>query len=206
MKKNILMVWSVAAVFLWLTAIPAPTSAGVNVNIGISIPPPPPLLIPGPPPVMPIPRTYVYYAPTIDVDILFFGGYWYRPYRDHWFRSRSYNGPWLYLQPPHVPRVLLELPPGYRSLPPGYRPIPYGQFKKNWHRWEKEKYWDRDRDWRTEYWRPDGRDPGYRDGGHGKGNPPKEYWSNGGPPGHQGKGDKWGGEGPPGHSGKGKGH
>jgi hypothetical protein len=26
---------------------------------------------------------------------------------------------------------------------PGYERIPYGQFNKNWRKWEREKHWDR---------------------------------------------------------------
>ncbi len=145
-------------------------AAGVEVNINIG--PPPRYVIPAPPPVIVIPGTYVYAVPDIDVDILFYGGYWYRPYQDHWFRSRSYNGPWVYLATPQVPRVLINLPPDYRRPPPGYHRIPYGQFKKNWGGWERERHWDQDRDWREGWHRgPEGRGGEFREeqrGEHGK--------------------------------------
>ena len=124
----------------------ATAAVGININIG----PPPRYVIPAPPPVVVIPGTYVYAVPDIDVDILFYQGYWYRPHQGYWFRARSYNGPWVYLAPPQVPRVLIELPPDYRRPPPGYRRIPYGQFKKNWGAWDRQRYWDRDKEWRTE--------------------------------------------------------
>ena len=203
MKKIKIGLAFVGAIFIILTSSAVPSPAEVNINVGIGIPLPPPLVIPFPPPMIPIPRTYVYFPPTIDVDILFYGGYWYRPHRDHWFRARSYNGPWVFVEPPRVPRAVIVLPPDYRQIPPGYRPIPYGQFKKYRGRWERERYWDRDHDWRTEYWRPKGAPPPYRDQGYGKVKPKHDKWQDGGPPGHKGKGDKKDGGGPPGHKDKG---
>jgi len=117
--------------------------AEVNINVGINVPPPPPLAIPAPPPVIVIPRTYVYFAPKVEVDIFFYHGYWYRPHQGHWYRSTSYNGRWVYIPPKKVPPGLLNLPPDFRHVPPGHQHIPHGQLKKNWKTWEKEKYWDR---------------------------------------------------------------
>ena len=98
----------VGAIFIILTSSIAPSPAEVNINVGIGIPLPPPLVIPFPPPMIPIPRTYVYFPPNIDVDILFFGGYWYRPHQDHWFRARSYNGPWIFVEPHRIPRAVIS--------------------------------------------------------------------------------------------------
>jgi len=213
-KVPTVLAWTLAVCMI--TAVPAPSARSeVNVNIGIGIPLPPPLVIPVPPPIVPIPRTDVYFPPTVDVDILFFGGYWYRPYRDHWFRARSYNGPWIFVEPRYVPRSVIAVPPGYRHIPHGHQHIPYGQFKKNWDRWDRERYWYRDHDWQSEYWQPRGKPPHYRDGyGHNK--PKHDNWHDGGPPGHRGQEDRWGGPppgpprkgdkwdrgGPPGHQGE----
>jgi hypothetical protein len=143
----------------------ATAAIGININIG----PPPRYVIPAPPPVVVIPGTYVYAVPDIDVDILFYQGYWYRPHQGYWFRARSYNGPWVYLAAPQVPRVLIELPPDYRRPPPGYRRIPYGQFKKNWGAWDRQRYWDRDREWREGWHRgPEGRGGDVREEHRGK--------------------------------------
>jgi hypothetical protein len=110
-----------------------------------------------------IPGTYVYFAPEVDVDVLFYHGYWYRPYQGHWYRSGSYNGKWVYITPERVPRVLINLPPDYRRVPPGLQRIPHGQFKKNWKTWERDKYWEKHggREWHGEKWE--------HDEGHGKG-------------------------------------
>ncbi len=124
----------------------AKASARVDVNVNIGFPPP--FVISAPPPVVVIPGTYVYAIPGIEVDILFYHGYWYRPYEGRWHRARSYNGPWVYCAPASVPRPLIELPPGHYRVPPGHSHIPYGQLKKNWGKWEREQHWASDRDWR----------------------------------------------------------
>jgi hypothetical protein len=134
------------ALTAFVTGSPAMSRADVHVNVGVFAPPPA-YVVPAPPPLVVIPGTYVYAIPDIGVDILFYQGYWYRPYEGRWYRARSYNGPWGYLAPAKVPRVMIELPPDYRRLPPGHRRIPYGQFKKSWGRWERERYWDRDKEW-----------------------------------------------------------
>ena len=118
-------------------------TAGVNINVGINVPPPPPLVIPAPPPVIVVPRTYVYFAPDLEAEIFFYHGYWYRPYQGNWYRSGSYNGRWVYISPKRMPTVLLNLPPDFRHAPTGHQCIPYGQVKKNWSAWEREKYWDK---------------------------------------------------------------
>ena len=134
----------------------------VGVQGDVSLPPA--YAFSAPPQVAVIPGTYVYVVPDIGVDILFYHGYWYRPYGGRWYSSQSYTGPWLYLAPDRVPRVLITLPPDYRRVPPGYRRIPYALLRENWGRWESERYWGRDREWR-EGWggRPEGR------GGEGRG-------------------------------------
>lgn len=143
MKKNIFGLLFLVTVFLITGAFCLPDAdAEVNVNIGINVPLPR-LVISAPPAVVLIPGTYAYFAPDIEVDIIFYGGYWYRPHSGYWYRSVGYNGPWKYIVVDRVPRVLIDLPPGYRHIPPGHERIPYGHLKKNWRTWEREKHWDR---------------------------------------------------------------
>jgi hypothetical protein len=146
------------SILMLLWALASVGSARVDVNVGINIPLPV-YVAPAPPPVVVVPNSYVYYVPEIDVDILFYHGYWYRPHEGHWFRSRSYNGPWGHLAPHRVPAALVSLPPGYRHAPPGHQRIPHGKLKKNWSRWERERYWHH-HGW-------DDRDRGGPGGGHG---------------------------------------
>jgi hypothetical protein len=114
---------------------------GVNVSVGTNLPA---IRYAAPPEVVVIPGTYVYMVPDIDVDVLFFQGYWWRPYEGQWYRSRDYNGQWSYVEPGRIPSGLRELPQDYRQrLSPGYERIPHGDVERNWEKWEKEKYWDR---------------------------------------------------------------
>jgi hypothetical protein len=103
---------------------------------------PPPYAFAAPPDVVPIPGTYAYFVPGIGVDVVFYGGYWYRSFRGRWFGAPSYNGPWMYVPGPRVPGVLFSLPPGWRRVPRGYRPIPFGELNRNWQRWQRERHWE----------------------------------------------------------------
>jgi hypothetical protein len=166
MKKETLLSVLAAIMLLLGTGHSDVVFSEVNINVGISVPPPT-LRISAPPPVTVIPGTYIYYPPDIAVDIFFYGGHWYRSHHGNWYRSDTYNGHWVSLAPERVPVTLVHLPPDYRRLPPGYRHhhIPYGEVKKNWRNWEKEKYWEKHggRDWHGEKWAHDesrGRDKG----------------------------------------------
>lgn len=135
--------WIIAAVALFSLSgvLVSPADAGVHVGIGINISPPPPVVLSAPPEVVYIPGSYVYYAPNAGVDILFYHGFWYRPYGERWFRARDYNGPWAFIDSRRVPGPVLNLPPDYRRLAVRDR-IPYGQLRSNWRHWEKERHWD----------------------------------------------------------------
>ena len=141
MKNIFLGALFAGIMILFFISCPRAGVAEVNINIGVNVGPPPPVVIPAPPPVIVIPGTYVYFAPDIQVDILFYHGYWYRPYEGRWYQATVYNGPWVYVEPARVPGVLLHLPSGYHHVPPGHQRIPYGQLKKNWKTWEKERHW-----------------------------------------------------------------
>ena len=123
--------------------------AEVNVSVGINVPVPPPLFIPAPPELVIIPGTYAYYPPGVDVDIVFYHGYWYRPYDNYWYRATSYNGPWHYVVRERVPQYIFNLPPDYRRVYHDNPRIPYGHVHKNWNKWERDKYWDK-RHWKHE--------------------------------------------------------
>jgi hypothetical protein len=175
------------AAFLFFAGLSGQGNCGVDVRVGINIPLPV-YTFPAPPPVVPIPGSYAYFVPDIGVEVLFYHGYWYRPYRGHWYRAHYYNGPWMYLRSPGVPRVLLDLPPDFRRIPPGHERIPYGQLRKNWNRWERERYWDRRERW------PEEGPPGRRDGDRWRDD---RRWDDRGPRG-RGPEDRGRREGPPG--------
>ncbi len=147
MRKVLLSIFASGILISIGLIAPATGSAEVNVNVTIPLPG---LFIPAPPPLLVVPGTYVYYPPDVNVDIFFFHGYWYRPYRGGWYIANSYNGPWHGVGPRRVPPALLNVPPAYRRMPPGHERVPYGTVQKNWRTWERDRYWDHDRGGRGE--------------------------------------------------------
>ena len=119
----------------------------MNIKVKVPLPPLPRLVFPAPPTVVVIPSTYVYVVPDVEVDIVFYRGYWYRPHGDRWYRASSYNGPWSLLAVAKVPGAFKKLPPGFRSVKPMHQGVPYLQVRKNWKQWEKERYWDCQPEW-----------------------------------------------------------
>jgi len=133
-------------------ALPIPTIAGVDVHV--SIPLPPPIPFPAPPEVVVIPETYVYAVPDVREEIFFYNGWWWRPWRGHWYRSRRYNSGWVYYQ--SVPSFYRGIPPGWRNYyrdhrwkghPWDYHRIPHGQVERNWSSWEKSRHWEKQQTW-----------------------------------------------------------
>lgn len=145
MKKITFVYLTVGVTLLVLAGFSAQSYARVDVNIGIGIPA---FRFAAPPPLVVIPGTYAYFAPDVDIDIVFYHGYWYRPHEGRWYRARGYNGPWAYLAPSRVPRVLIDLPPDYRNIYSGHRRLEYRDYNRNWRNWERNKYWERDEHWR----------------------------------------------------------
>ncbi len=143
--RRLVLAFSISAFLMLNVGNDAMAGVQVDVNIGL----PSPFVFPAPPPVVVIPGTYVYLVPDIDVSILFYHGYWYRPHGGHWFRAHSYDGPWVFVGPKHVPRAFMRLPPHYRSVPPGYHRISHGELNANWGKWERKKHWNKDNAWRA---------------------------------------------------------
>ena len=146
MKAKKLGLLVAGALFLVLTGFSSQGSAGVSVGVGINIPV---FTFAAPPPMVVIPGTYAYFAPEADVDIVFYQGFWYRPYEGRWFRGRGYNGPWGVIGPAGVPRVLIDLPPDFRHAYRDHPRIGYRDFHRNWRGWERNRHWERDERWRA---------------------------------------------------------
>lgn len=144
-KKRSVFFAGAAIMLLCLSVLSARSEARVDVSVGINIPA---YRFAAPPPVVVIPGTYAYFAPDAAVDIVFYHGYWYRPYEGRWYRAKGYNGPWAHLAPARVPRVLIDLPPDYRHAYRDYRRIEYRDFHRNWGKWERSRYWEKDERWR----------------------------------------------------------
>jgi hypothetical protein len=109
---------------------PARAEVSVNINLG------PPVVVAEPPHMVLVPRSRVYFSPDPQVDIFFYGGYWWSPRGDRWYRARAHNGPWGVIERRRVPREVIVVPRDYRRRFEREKPIPYGQ-------WKKEHYKDR---------------------------------------------------------------
>ena len=145
---------------------PARAEVSVNINIG-----PPPIVVAEPPAVVMIPQSQVHFVPDPHIDVFFYGGYWWSPRGERWYRSRAYNGPWVVIEQHRVPRSVLYVPQDYRTRYERERHVPYGQWKKDRARWDREnrkanKRWEKERE---EEWKRSqkGHGKGDQHGGHG---------------------------------------
>lgn len=125
---------------------PARAEVSVNINLG-----PPPIVVAAPPEVVMIPGSQVYFVPDPHIDVFFFGGYWWSPRGDRWYRARAYNGPWGVIERGRVPRAVIYMPRDYRARYERERHVPYGQWKKEHSRWDRDnrrtqKVWEKERE------------------------------------------------------------
>ena len=119
-------------------AVPAFGGTSVSVNIGV-----PAVVVAGPPEMILVPDTMVYYAPGVEVDLFFYRGSWYTRHGHRWYRGNSYKGPWAYAAPRTVPVAFGRLPRDYRTVYARERHVPHGQLKKHWKHHEQERRWGR---------------------------------------------------------------
>lgn len=141
--------------------VPIPTMADVDIHIGIPLPPPPPIVFSAPPEVIVLPNTNdVYVAPDIEVDLFFWNGWWWRPWKGRWYRSRYYDRGWVYYDT--VPRFYFDVDPGWRGYyrerhwhghPWNYARIPDRRLHQNWKSWQKDRHWERKGTWGVENYR-----------------------------------------------------
>ena len=155
---------------------PALAEVHVGINIG-----PPHIVVSVPPAVVMIPGSQVHFVPNPDIDVFFYGGYWWSPRGEQWYRARAYNGPWGVMERRRVPRAVLYVPRDYRTRYERERHVPYGQWKKERNRWDRQnrkaqKGWEKEREkeWKrsAKEQRQDdkhGDRGGDRGGDHGKG-------------------------------------
>ena len=118
MKKYIFSLFGLigVAVVLLTSGSIQEAKAGPRISINIPLPPPPPFLFPSPPRVIVVPRSEVVIAPHPDVDVFFYGDYWWSPRGNRWFRSRHYNGPWNVVKLRYVPSHVRGVPRDYRTV------------------------------------------------------------------------------------------
>jgi hypothetical protein len=140
MKTRILGILSVLAL-VGFAAGAAPAYAGSNVNINLGIPvgivapapvvvAPQPAYVEQPPDMIVIPRSNVYFAPGVSVDLFFYDNFWWNRRGGRWYRSNAYNGNWVAVGPRHVPGPVYRVPANYRTAYAHEQRIPYGQWKK----------------------------------------------------------------------------
>jgi len=160
-----------ALALVLVLAPPSPTTAGTDIDIHIALPPA--IVYAEPPQLIVLPETYVYVVPNLETDIFFYGGWWWRPWEGHWYRSRSYDAGWSYYD--NVPTFYREIPATWRDDYREHRwrghqwniqPIPHQQVQRNWSSWEKNRHWEKQHTWgvqelqsRTQSGRPDRRMP-----------------------------------------------
>ena len=153
----------------------ARAEVSVSINLG-----PPPIVVAAPPEVVMIPGSQIHFVPDPKIDVFFFGGYWWSPRGERWYRARAYNGPWGVIERHRVPRAVIYVPRDYRARYQRERPVPYRQWKKDRSRWDRDnrkahRQWEREREkeWKhseKEQRKDDkhGYRGGDRDGKHGK--------------------------------------
>jgi hypothetical protein len=133
--------------------VPIQATAGVSVNVGFGIALPPLVVFSAPPALVVLPGTYVYVAPAVEEDIYFYGGWWWRPWEGHWYRSRSYSSGWSYYR--NEPSFYVGIS-GWRNHYRerswqgnqwNYQEIPYHQVQQNWRGWERNRHWERQNTW-----------------------------------------------------------
>jgi len=141
--------------------------ASTSVSVTIGIPGPPRVHYAYPPELVVIPGTNAYFVPNVGVDIVFFGGYWWRSHNGYWYRSNYYNGPWHHMTRSRVPHVIFNLPRGYRHTYSKHHRLNYREVERNWHNWQRERRWERNyhRDYKRERYqdRRDYRRDNYQD-------------------------------------------
>lgn len=142
------------------TILPQPLRAEVNINIGFGLPEP--VYFERPPEVIVLPDTRnVYVVPESDSDLFFWNGWWWRPWQGRWYRSRSYNRGWDYYN--NIPSFYYDVDPEWRDSYRArnwsghrwnYERIPHQRLQSNWKQWHDNQYWQRNRTWGVEGYRP----------------------------------------------------
>ena len=106
MKKRF-MLFCVAAL-----SVPMSALAGVNVNVNLGIPAPvvvaapPAVVFSSPPQFLVPPRLGIYVGVGVPYDIVYADDFYYLNYRNAWYRSNHYNGPWSGVRQERLPLVV----------------------------------------------------------------------------------------------------
>jgi hypothetical protein len=150
---------------LIVMALAVPAWGQVHIDIGIRLPAPPTLTV--------IPGVPVYYAPQAPANVFFYGHQYWLFHGNGWYVGPTWNGPWVVVEPIHLPVPILRVPVRYYVVRPSH-----------WHGWHHDApprwdgHWGREwreaaheRDWREreERWAHGKRDKDDGKPGRGRG-------------------------------------
>jgi hypothetical protein len=131
-------VYAIAAAVLLSTAVATRADAGTSVDFRISVGDRyegATLAFHKEPDIVLVPRTKVYYVRDEDCDVYRYGRYWYFVEQGHWYRARSWRGPFLHVRTATVPRSVRGVPVKYRrnwNGPPAHAKA-HGYYKDQRH-------------------------------------------------------------------------
>jgi hypothetical protein len=153
--------FALAVVIVLALAVPA--LADVSVNIGINLPGPPTLVV--------VPSTPVYYAPSAPANVFFYNHQYWLFHGDGWYVGPSWNGPWVVVQPVYVPAPILRVPVRYYRVRPAHwkswkhdaAPRWEGHWGRDWREASHEQEWRH----REERWQHDKHDRKHKGKGGG---------------------------------------
>jgi hypothetical protein len=94
--------------------------AQADVNIGITFGGPPSIVVAEPPRMVLVPRSPVYWAPSLPYNFFYYDGRYWTYHEGGWFWSASVHGPWGHVAMGAVPRPVLAVPVAYYRVPPGH--------------------------------------------------------------------------------------
>lgn len=135
-----------AVCLVGLTVNDATAQVSVNVNLG-----PPPVVVSEPPELVLVPNSNVYFVPEYNFDLFYYGGYWWSPRGDRWYRSRAYNGPWRIVSRRVIPVPVYRVPGDYRRVYVRERRIPYRQWNREWRDHDRGRHRERGERWEGEH-------------------------------------------------------
>lgn len=95
---------------LLVAALAGPVAAQVRIDIGVQLPGPPLLIV--------IPGTPVYYAPRAPANVFFYAHQYWIFADTGWYVGPGWNGPWAVVQPVYVPVPLLQISIAHYPVPP----------------------------------------------------------------------------------------
>jgi hypothetical protein len=154
-----------AALIVMAMAVPA--RGQVHVDIGIHLPGPPALAV--------VPGVPVYYAPHASANVFFYGHQYWLFHRGAWFAGPTWSGPWVVVEPIHLPVPILHVPVRYYHVRPthwhGWRhdvaPRWDGHWGREWREATHERDW-REREERWSHKHDNKHDRDHRGRGHRK--------------------------------------